>query len=289
MGGAFVGVADDATATHWNPAGLVAGGPAGMTASWYRSRSTEEDEPTHPGPGRRSGAYTSVATWPVGVSYGSFKLSRLLGTVDGDVRVATLRTSHFGVTILQSIVEGLVVGSTLKYVRGGVVSSASQDETVGDAFERADDLEGDRSGAFDLDVGVMFDMRRLRVGLTWKNLTSPTFDDVATTAITLPRQTRLGVGIFPVDGLTFAMDIDLETVDFQGDARRTFALGGEAELGGRFAVRSGVRWSLEGASRLIGAAGVSFGLRPGLWLDGHYSQSRHDEDREFGVAMRAGL
>ena len=29
MGGAFVAVADDATAVHWNPAGLVHGGPVG--------------------------------------------------------------------------------------------------------------------------------------------------------------------------------------------------------------------------------------------------------------------
>jgi hypothetical protein len=30
-------------------------------------------------------------------------------------------------------------------------------------------------------------------------------------------------------------------------------------------------------------------LRPGLWLDGHYTQGERAEDREFGVAFRAGL
>ena len=34
MAGAFVAVADDATATYWNPAGLVRGGPLRMTIGW---------------------------------------------------------------------------------------------------------------------------------------------------------------------------------------------------------------------------------------------------------------
>jgi hypothetical protein len=205
------------------------------------------------------------------------------------VRVETLRMTQFGVTVLQSVVDGLVVGSTLKYVRGDVVATLAENESVAEAFERTDDLEGDRSGAFDLDLGLMADMQQLRIGVTWKNLRSPTFGDVATNAITLPRQTRLGVAVLPTDGLTFALDVDLDTVEFQGDRRRMVALGGEGEIGRRLAVRSGVRWSLEGDRRLVGSAGVSLGLRPGLWLDSHYAQSRRDADREFGVALRAGL
>jgi hypothetical protein len=30
-------------------------------------------------------------------------------------------------------------------------------------------------------------------------------------------------------------------------------------------------------------------LRAGLWLDGHYARGRSVEDREFGVAFRAGF
>ena len=101
----------------------------------------------------------------------------------------------------------------------------------------------------------MADMQRVRVGLTFKNLQSPTFGDVAVRQITLPRQTRLGVAVLPTDGLTIAVDMDLETVDFVGDPHRMVAIGGEARLGGRILARSGVRWSIEGASRLVAAAG----------------------------------
>jgi hypothetical protein len=289
MGGAFVAVADDATAAHWNPAALAVGQPAGMTIGWYRFQSGKQDEPARAGATRRSGTFTSLGTWPVGISYGTFKETGLQQGDDERFRVETLRTTQFGVSILQSVVRGLVVGSTLRYVRGDVVTAVSAGESVGDALDRTDDMEGRRRGAFDLDVGVLADMERVRVGLTWKNLRSPTFGDVASAEITLPRQARLGVAVLPTDGVTLAMDLDLNTVDLRGDLRRMLAFGGEGQISRRLAVRTGLRWSLSGSKRLVLSAGASVGLRPGFWLDGHFTQSRIDEDREFGVALRAGL
>jgi hypothetical protein len=289
MGGAFVAVADDATATHWNPAGLVTGGPAGMTLSWVRARSGPPDSAVRPGAWKSSGSLTSLGTWPLGLSYGTFSLTRVDDVTGTDAAIRSLRTSQFGVTILQSVVDGIVVGSTLRYMRGDVVSIATSDRTIGAALNAADDVDGDRSGAFDLDVSLMMDMRRVRLGATWKNLRTPTFGEGEEIEITIPRQTRIGLAVLPVDGLTLAVDLDLETVDLLGDPRRMAAIGGEARLAPRLAVRSGVRWSVAGARRLVGSGGASVALRPGLWLDGHYTQGERAEDREFGVAFRAGL
>jgi F plasmid transfer operon protein TraF len=288
MGGAFIAVADDATATHWNPAGLATGGPAGMTIGWYRFQSGNQDVAPYAGPARRSGTHTSVGSLPFGISYGRFEMTNLRDATGGRLAVETLRTRDYGGTLLQTVVEGIVVGTTLKYVRGSVVSALSEASTVGDALESTESIEGTTTGAFDLDLGVMVDMDQLRLGVVWKNLRSPTFGEVSKNAVTLPRQTRLGVAYLPSGGLTLAMDIDLDTVDLRGDLRRTFALGGEGRIGRRLAVRSGIRWSLTGERRLVGSAGMSLGIRSGFWLDGHYSQSHLDEDREFGVALRAG-
>jgi hypothetical protein len=288
MGGAFVAVADDATATHWNAAGLLTGGPAGMTIGWLRARSGRGESPAEAGAWRASGTLTSLGTWPLGVSYGTFELTRLEASDNGLVTVRGLRTSQIGVTVLQTLVDGLVAGSTIRYIRGDVVRAASLGGSIDDAMARIDDLEGRRSGAVDLDVSLMADMRRVRVGVTWKNLRSPTFGDVAETQLTIPRQARIGVAVLPVDGLTLALDYDLETVDLLGDPRRMVALGGEMRVAPRLAVRSGARWSIRGSRRLVGAAGVSVAIRPGLWLDGHYTQDASLEDREFGVAIRAG-
>ncbi len=122
MAGAFVAVADDATAVHWNPAGLVTGQPAGMTIGWYRSQSGNQQGPAQPGLGRAESRFTSLGTWPLGLSYGQFSTSHVVADVASGVQVHTLRTRQVGATILQTVVEGLVAGATIKYVRGDVVS-----------------------------------------------------------------------------------------------------------------------------------------------------------------------
>ena len=105
---------------------------------------------------------------------------------------------------------------------------------MGDALNQARDLEGDGHAKFDLDVGVMADMKMVRLGLTSRNLTDPHFEDVAGNVIALGRQTRAGVAFLPTSGLTLAMDVDLNTVDLRDGLRRMIALGGESRLGKTF-------------------------------------------------------
>ena len=96
------------------------------------------------------------------------------------------------------------------------------------------------------------------------------------------------MAVLPSAGLTFALDVDLDTADLTGGLRRMIALGGESRLGARAAVRGGVRWSRDDSGRQIGTVGGSVMIRRGFWVDGYYTQSRHDEDRGFGIALRAG-
>lgn len=289
MGGAFVAVADDASASHWNPAGLALGQPAGMTIGWHRFQVGNPEAAPGPGFARRSATLTSLGTWPLGVSYGKFRTSSLSSGPEDKVVATTLENSLYAATVLHTVTDGLVVGATLKYLRGGVVEMVADEATAGDALERVAEQDADTQGAFDLDLGVMADFRKVRMGLTWKNLRTPSFADNETSANTLPRQARLGLAILPTDGLTLAMDLDLDTVALPDGPRRMLALGGEGRLARRLAVRSGIRWSLEGDRRRVGAVGGSVMFRAGLWLDGHYSQGPTRDDREFGAALRAGF
>jgi hypothetical protein len=288
MGGAFAGVANDPSAVHWNPAGLVHGGPVGMTFEWDRFQTGNQKAPTAPGPTRDSTGFTSIASMPLGVSYGRFKTTRLVGSPSGQVYAETLTVGQIGVTVLQSIVQGLVVGSTVKFERGRPTFGPVTSETVEDALEEGSDLEGEYETTVDFDVGIMADMRKLRIGVTSKNLRSPVFSAIAGIAVALPRRTRLGVAVLPTAGLTFALDVDLDTADLTGGLRRMIALGGESRLGARAAVRGGVRWSRDDSGRQIGTVGGSVMIRRGFWVDGYYTHGRHDEDRGFGMALRAG-
>jgi hypothetical protein len=288
MGGAFTGVADDATAVYWNPAGLASGPPGGMTIGWVDFRTGNQGGVPEPGVARRTSKFVSLGTWPIGLSYGRFD-ERSLADAIGAVRIDSFRVSQYGATLVQTLTPGLVIGSTLKYVRGTVLSSEASGATAREALRAASDLEGPRSGHFDLDMGLMADLRRLRIGVSVRNILEPKFEGIAGNAIQFRKQARIGIAVLPVAGLTLAMDLDLDTVDLRDGPRRILAFGGEDRLGRRLAVRGGVRWSLEGAKRRVGTAGLSIALRPNLWLDGHYTHGRLDADRGFGAALRAGF
>jgi hypothetical protein len=287
MGGAFVAVADDASAVWWNPAGLLGGSPFGATIEWDRFQIGNRDEAPIPGTLQRSSRFGSLGTWPLGLSYGRTKTTLIADDAAAGLRVQSLQTSYYGVTFLQTLLEGLVIGSTLKYVRGTAISGPIDGATIGEVLDRGADLEADARSAFDLDLGLMADLHRLRVGWTIRNLREPEFTSAAGIAMKVERLSRVGISVLPSDGLTLAMDVDLDTADLPEGLRRMIALGGESRLGQRAAVRAGVRWSLEGPRMPVTSAGASVAIS-GMWLDGFYSYGRGGEDRGFGIALRAG-
>lgn len=288
MAGAFVAVADDATATFWNPAGLPSGGPAGMTVEWNRFQTGNQDAPPTPGPTLRNASFVSLGSWPLGVSYGRLRTNWLAPGAAGQPLGESLQVFHLGGTIVQTVAPGVVLGSTLKYLHGTFTTGPSGGPTAGEALSQAQAVEGDGQAKFDLDVGVMADIRMVRLGVTSRNLTEPGFRDSAGNVIHLERQARAGIAFLPTAGLTFALDVDLNTVDLRDGLRRNIALGGESHLSSRVALRGGVRWNLEGDHQPVGAIGLGVGLRTRFWLDGYYNQGRRVEDRGFGIGLRAG-
>jgi len=286
MAGAFVAVANDATATYWNPAGLAGGDMLGVTTGWTRLQSGNHDGPPVPGPWSQESSYYAVGTWPFGVSYGRIRTTQIAQRPTG-LSTVSFETRQYGATILQGLTQGLVLGTTLKYMRGSVATVNAAGLTAEDAIEAGKNVDADSSGAFDFDVGMMLDMEKVRVGLTARNLREPTFGLNAETPMQLRRQVRAGVAVLPGAGVTLAMDVDLDTVDLRGDLRQIIAIGGEAHAGARLAFRGGVRWDLKGDRRPVGTLGMSLALNAGLQLEGFVMRGRLDEDRGFGFGLRA--
>lgn len=252
MAGAFVAVADDPSAPFWNPAGLATGVPVGGVFELTRFQS-----------GNRTSLFGSIASWPLGLSY-----ARQAAEFKG----SAFKSSTLSATVLQTVIEGLVLGANLKYVRGTIEGAGTHS-----------------SGEFDVDLGAMADFQRVRIGLTLKNLRQPEFTNAAGIATRTPRQFRAGVAVLPKDGLTLALDLDLDTVGLWDGPRRVIAVGGEARVSARLAARGGVRWNFEDdLNRPAVSTGASWALRPSAWLDAHYTYSENRRERAFGVALRAG-
>lgn len=297
MGGAFVAVATDSTATWWNPAGLAAGPFADVSAGRAQTDFKEQI------PARRDRVSWFAATSPaVGFSYYRLRITdiRGFGSTDqvgvdrqdtrAEVSLRSISVSTMGLTLVQSILPGVHAGATLKYVRGTTRAGAGEaTDGVDDLLDRAEDFEGgDAESRFDLDAGVIVAAGPIRLGAVMRNIRHPEFADGS---FTLPRQTRLGaaVDVEKAGGppLVLAIDADAKRYSTATGERRVIAVGGEQWLWRRrIGVRAGARFNKAGAEERAATAGVSIGIRNGMYVEGQTIRGGSDAERGWSVGTR---
>jgi hypothetical protein len=307
MGGAFVAVASDSSATWWNPAGLAAGPFVDVSLA----RAVTESRGGPP-------AHRDTATWfalgppPFGVSYYRRKITDLRPfdstvTESGSredrragVPVQSLAASQFGITLVQSIIPGFHAGATVKYLRGTVRTGIEDGSlSAGALLDRGDDLDGGESdGGFGVDIGLIGIGGPLRAGLLVRNAIEPEFETGAGTALVstvrLERQFRVGVAYDAAatggPRLVIAVDADVSRMASAAGDRRNVAAGIERWLWHeRLAVRGGARFNTVGAKERAVTAGLSATVRAGLFLDAHVVGGGNEDDRGWGVAARVSF
>ena len=260
MSGAFVAVADDATTTWWNPAGLATGG--------YFNAIVEFDRVDDPG-ATRARAF-AVAVPSLGLSYYRLSLSGMRPPDPTDPGAASRQDqgvlSQFGATVGQSIGAHLVVASTLKLVRALGESRA------------------------DLDLGAMAMFGGARVGLAVKNLRTPEFADDGR-QLELPRQVRTGfafkAGSASTAELTAAVDADLTTTPTAFGEARHLATGLETWLGNKtVGLRAGAGMNTIGEARWSGSVGASLAFRSGIFADAQLTRGDDRARNGWGFAVR---
>ena len=300
MGGAFVAVANDSSATWWNPAGLAAGPFVDLALTRNALRSGGDQGPAS----RARLSSFALGTPPIGISYYRFRLTEIArggstASEQGDrqaigtgIAIRSVPASQLGVTLVHSLLSGIHVGTTLKYVRGEVLAGSAE----GDADALLDFghqlPSGDGTSAFDLDVGMLAVVGAFRLGGAVRNVRAAELNGAH--PVDLPRQVRIGaafdgdsVGLLP---LTVALDVDVRRYTAPGGERRVFALGAEQWFAQRrLAVRAGARFNTVGAEERAGSAGVSVAVRSGLFLDGHVVSGGSADERGWGVAARVSF
>jgi F plasmid transfer operon, TraF, protein len=296
--GAFVAVADDASAVLWNPAGLV-NGPI-FNIAWDFGRTTlrpDDDLLTATQPAAEEGVtFLAAALPPLGFSFFRGRQTLLSPAENGSairqdrqVGVRTLVTSQLGVTVLHSVAGSVTVGATAKLLRGSLVTGSARLREWDEGFDRADRLDGDERTTGDVDVGAIASVGRARVGVVARNLATPTFRS-NTESHEVARHVRVGAAWgdrWP--GITrwiVSVDADLTRVPQAMGERRDIAAGVERWFRRQtLAVRGGFRASTAGDLRPVASAGASYAMRNGIYVDGYAARGR-DADGRWGIAGR---
>lgn len=307
MGGAFVGVADDGTAIYWNPAGLAAGSYFSLVLDAGAARTTPDGLLTG---AERSNFLIGLSTPALGLGYYRLYAAAVvppptLLPVDGTlpnrnlsavapVRVDTLVTHHAGVTLVQSITQGVAIGTTFKLVRGTASSAYVEASSARAALEgEGTELLGKSGSRFDMDIGLMASGGPLKVGVTIRNVREPGFEtgDPAT-EVRLERQARVGLSYAVATNWLAAADVDLlRSRDAFGE-RRDVAVGVEGRLAPRIYVRSGVSLNtigdpdVEDSRGLAYSVGGSYAARASVFIDGHATAGGERTGFGWGVAAR---
>ncbi len=305
MAGAFTAVADDASATWWNPAGLASGAYFNgiIDAGTHHEPRTDRTAAGLPAPAwRASNRAVSLAFPALGLSYYRLRVSQIraetaTGTAaadrqdegSADTRLRSLTLDQFGVSIGQSLGRYVVVGSTLKLVRGRFGASLRSPGTA--SLDEADRLELDGETHADLDIGALANLGHARLGLMVRNVREPEFRS-GVDVMSLPRHARAGLALSSgsqgvLGRAIVALDADLmKTTTVFGDERRV-AVGGEVWTSRRIlGIRGGLSANTIGSRRLSLSGGVSAAFRQGLYADAELTGGSDAGRHGWGVALR---
>jgi hypothetical protein len=289
MAGAFVAVADDATAAYWNPAGLATGATFSLVID--RQRFEVEGEPPEQSASERTGFFLGLGSLPGALAYYRTRESAVLArqAPDGSPtnRLTTVTVHHTTFTAVQSLTSAIVVGSAIKFVRGVVARIDQPGADARDLLDQAGDLVGRATNRLDLDLGVMASSGLVRAGLLVRNVREPGLNTPEGDEVKLQRQVRLGFALLPDRETIVAVDMDLTRTERPSGDWRSVAVGGERWFGRRqVAVRAGVRASTIGDRRVAFSGGVGVKTWGALVVDGQVTGGARDGDLGWGLGAR---
>jgi len=309
MAGAFVAVADDGSAPFWNAAGLSQMGlVAGMVSGSSLGVKEDSGEPV-------ASARNAWSHNDFGLAFGlpALAFSYARAHTEAAAAVATAepgpdrqdpgtaalvrRTdiSQFGVSVAQAIGDRVVVGSTLRLVRGEAARTlVPASLPAASALDRAKVLAGTDRTRFDADIGVLAYAGVARIGVSFRHLAEPTLLDAdgELAAVRLERAVRAGVAfgtgrMWNQQPWTIAIDADLTRQDGPDGERQAVAIGAERWFRNRrAALRGGGEWQVVGERRPLATAGGTIAVRSGLYLDAYLAAGSDIAGRGWGVAAR---
>ncbi len=256
MGGAFIGVADDATAVSWNPAGLVR--LETMEASvvgLYESYSPDSDIPDFdPEPFKSShfnlnflsGAFPlSIGQRNVVAAVAFQQMIDLYSYYEDDYKKEEQTGGVNAITpaIGVQLSPIISVGAALNIFTGKADYSYSYNDEYGSSESSESEMTYSGTNA---NIGVMFDLNRARVGVVYKTPFGLTIEsDTTEVMLHFPSMVGFGVGFSATEKLTIAFDYEMRKYsesewEVNGETREAdFEDVNQIRLGAEYLIMSG--------------------------------------------------
>ena len=304
LAGAFVAVADDATAAYWNPAGLSTGSAFSLLFDHTFTEVLVDRSRVDSLGTIRTGTIIGMSTNTTALSYYRLVIDQVedhqLGGLTGsdateehESRQRTLRslvTHNLALTRATFLGSGFSVGSTVRYVRSSFgVNLVGSNVTTARALHQTVGRETHSQNHYDLDVGLKAGGPKFQVGLVARNLRNPRLNVTGESAFRLGRQIRTGLAVRPIGGLLLTADVDLSPLStFRGD-RRNMAVGAEKWFGTWLAVRGGTRVNFDDVQanpETVVAFGFSMALTTGLFVDAQWTRGRDGTENGWSAGGR---
>jgi hypothetical protein len=284
MAGAFVGVADDASAVYWNPAGLAGGAYFSLVLDGNGGRAVPDDEAEATS---RSGWLLALTTPALGLSYARLQTTQVrpAAGIPENTHIKSLVTQHLGATLVHSLADRVAVGATVKLIRGIAASADLPGNDVEGLLDHAD-LIGHAGNKVDLDVGVMATGSFGRLGVTVRNLTAPTFATGGGDELPLQRQVRGGASVLLLPTWTLAADVDFLKTDGPFGDLREVSLGTEGQVNRRLTTRGGIRFNAAGDAAPALSIGASYAVFGSVQVDAQVTGGSDKALRGWGIAGR---
>lgn len=208
LGGAFVGISDDATAVYWNPAGLNQienKSVSVMHALWFEEISYDWVSYVHP---------TDIGTFGVGIQYISY--GKIDKTDDTGLEIGNFTPRDMAGTISYAKkLSDILLGVNVKYISSKITKTAT---------------------AFAGDLGIIYKLMedKFSIGLVGQNIgTKMKFIDENET---LPMAIKLGGAYNIKDNWFVAVDVTApndNALNFGGGTEYTYKVNEKTNIAGR--------------------------------------------------------
>jgi hypothetical protein len=223
MGGAFIGLSDDATAVSWNPAGLIQlEAPEASVVGLFETYTPVSDYPDYDADPWKSSHFNlnfASAAIPLSISDRNIvaavayqQMIDLFSSFDGDTLTNKTTGGVYAITPALGIqlTPAISIGASFNIYTGKTTTKVDYNEIYLNPIYYIDYEAEEKYSGTNVNIGAMIDLNKAQIGVVYKTPFSLTVkDDNSEWKFKMPQMLGIGAALFVSEKLTLAADFEM--------------------------------------------------------------------------------